>query len=131
MLKSARVLATIPTQDLNRAKQFYADKLGLTPTEETPAGLVYQMDDGTGFLLFVSSGKASGGHTQMALDVDDIQAEVKELKARGVQFEDYDFPGLKTVDSIADVGSTKAAWFKDGDGNLVAIGLRVPVGAAR
>jgi catechol 2,3-dioxygenase-like lactoylglutathione lyase family enzyme len=131
MLKGASVIATIPTQDLKRAKQFYADKLGLTPTEETPEGLTYQMDDGTAFLLFLSSGKASGAHTQMGLDVDDVHAEVKDLKARGVQFEEYDLPGLKTVDSVADIGPGQAAWFKDSEGNLIAIGLRVPVGAAR
>ncbi len=131
MLKGARVAVTIPAQDLKRAKQFYADKLGLTPAEESPEGHVYRMEDGTEFLLFQSSGKASGAHTQMGLDVDDVHAEVKELKARGVQFEEYDLPGLKTVDSVADIGPGKAAWFKDSEGNLIAIGLRIPVGASR
>jgi len=131
MLKNARVAAAIPAQDLNRAKAFYADKLGLTPTEELPGGLLYQFADGTGFLLFESSGKASGSHTQMAFDVEDVHAEVKELKARGLKFEEYDSPGLKTVDSVADIGPTKVAWFKDSEGNLMGVGLRVPVGASR
>jgi predicted enzyme related to lactoylglutathione lyase len=131
MLKNARVAAAIPVQDLTRAKAFYADKLGLTPTEERPGGLLYQVADGTGFLLFESSGKASGSHTQMAFDVEDVHAEVKELKARGLKFEEYDSPGLKTVDSVADIGPTKVAWFKDSEGNLMGVGLRVPVGASR
>ncbi len=131
MLKNARVAAAIPAQDLKRAKAFYADKLGLTPTEERPGGFLYQFADGTGFLLFESSGKASGSHTQMAFDVDDVHAEVKELKARGLKFEEYDSPGLKTVDSVADIGPTKVAWFRDSEGNLIGVGLRVPVGASR
>jgi len=77
MLKDAHVAVTIPSQDLKRARQFYADKLGLTPAEETPAGLEYKVGDGSGFLLFQSSGKASGAHTQMAFDVDDVRADHK------------------------------------------------------
>jgi catechol 2,3-dioxygenase-like lactoylglutathione lyase family enzyme len=131
MLKDAHVAVTIPSQDLKRARQFYADKLGLTPAEETPAGLEYKVGDGSGFLLFQSSGKASGAHTQMAFDVDDVRAEVKNLRARGLSFEEYDFPGFKTVDGVADTGGSPTAWFKDSEGNLIAIGQRVRVGAGR
>ncbi|HEY9376266.1 MAG TPA: hypothetical protein VIQ02_04125 [Jiangellaceae bacterium] len=68
-----------------------------------------------------SAGVASGTHTQMAFVVDDIVTEVRELRSQGVVFEEYDLPGLKTVDGIADQGTLKAAWFKDGNGNLLAI----------
>jgi catechol 2,3-dioxygenase-like lactoylglutathione lyase family enzyme len=120
MLKDATFQATIPAQDLERARRFYADKLGLTPAEESPAGLRFD-GGGTRFLLFPSSGAASGAHTQMGFDVGDIEVEVAGLKARGVTFEEYDFPGLKTVGGIADVGPGRAAWFKDSEGNLLGV----------
>ena len=65
----------------------------------------------------------------MAIDVEDVERAVKDLQAQGVRFEEYDTPMLKTVDGIADVGGTKAAWFKDSEGNLIALGLPVPVAA--
>jgi predicted enzyme related to lactoylglutathione lyase len=75
-----------------------------------------------GFLLFPSGGRPSGQHTQLALFVDDIAATVAQLKGRGVEFQDYDFPGLKTTGGIADLGYEKSAWFHDSEGNLLALG---------
>jgi predicted enzyme related to lactoylglutathione lyase len=121
VLERAVVESTIPAQDLQRARTFYAEKLGLTPTTEERIGLRYRLADGTRFRLFRSGAKASGGHTQMALMVDDLAAAVQELRSRGVQFEEYDSPGLKTTDGIADVGYARAAWFKDSEGNLIGI----------
>jgi len=121
ILERALVEPTIPAQDLQRARTFYAEKLGLTPTSEERIGLRYRLADGTRFRLFRSGGKASGAHTQMALTVDDLAAAVKELRSRGVHFEEYDSPGLKTKDGIADVGYARAAWFKDSEGNLIGI----------
>jgi catechol 2,3-dioxygenase-like lactoylglutathione lyase family enzyme len=118
MLSDARFETSLPCSDLQRAKSFYADKLGLTPTDEGPAGAFYQGRDGTRFILFPSSGSASGSHSQMGFMVADIDAEVRDLKQRGVQFEEYDFPGFDKATGIADVGGTRAAWFKDGEGNL-------------
>ncbi|MDQ6713572.1 MAG: VOC family protein [Candidatus Dormibacteraeota bacterium] len=113
--------STIPAQDLERARAFYAEKLGLTPTSEERIGLRYRLAAGTRFRLFRSGGKASGAHTQMALMVEDLSAAVRELRSRGVNFEEYDSPGLKTTDGIADVGYARAAWFKDSEGNLIGI----------
>jgi predicted enzyme related to lactoylglutathione lyase len=127
-LEKALVESTIPAQDLERARLFYAEKLGLTPSSEERIGLRYRLADGTQFRLFRSAGKASGAHTQMALIVDDLLATVRELRSRGVKFEDYDSPGLKTTDGIADVGYARAAWFKDSEGNL--IGISQPAAAA-
>ncbi len=79
------------------------------------------MPEGTGFLLFLSQGKASGTHTQMGWMVDNIEAEVAELQRRGVVFEEYDTPGLKTINGVATIGTEKAAWFKDSEGNLLAV----------
>jgi hypothetical protein len=95
-------------------------------TTEERIGLRYRLADGTRFRLFRSGGKASGAHTQMALMVEDISAIVQDLRSRGVNFEEYDSPGLKTTDGIADVGYARAAWFKDSEGNL--IGISQPTG---
>jgi len=133
MLKQVRAAAMLPAQDLERAKAFYRDKVGLTPTQERDpmGGLLFELSDGTGFAVFQSTGKPSGTHTQMALEVPDLDAAVKDLRARGLKFEEYDSPGLKTVNGIADIAGTKVAWFKDSEGNLIAIGLPVPVTAPR
>jgi catechol 2,3-dioxygenase-like lactoylglutathione lyase family enzyme len=124
MLDRADVYATIPAQDLERAKSYYADKLGLKPEEERPEGLRYSSENG-GFLLFESRGEPSGTHTQLGWDVDDIEAAVAMLRENGVVFEEYDMPGFKTVNGIAEIAGEKAAWFKDSEGNLLALGERL------
>ncbi len=124
MLAEARVDAAIPASDLDRARAFYSEKLGLTPIEEAPEGLIYECGEGSRFLLFPSTGKASGDHTQMGWEVSDLEAEVADLRSRGVVFEEYDFPGLKTVEGIATVGGIKGAWFKDTEGNLLSLAER-------
>jgi catechol 2,3-dioxygenase-like lactoylglutathione lyase family enzyme len=130
MLKHSDVAARLPAQDLARAKLFYRDKLGLIPSEERPGGLRYQCGNGW-FSLFESAGIPSGNHTQLAWEIDDIEATVAQLRARGVVFEEYDLPGLTTVNGIAEVAGNypsrggvgeKAAWFRDSEGNLLGIG---------
>jgi catechol 2,3-dioxygenase-like lactoylglutathione lyase family enzyme len=130
MLK-AHAMATLPAQDIERAKAWYADKLGLTPVGQDPlGGAVYEFTDGTRFLLFQSTGQPSGTHTQLGLEVDDVDSTFQDLRARGVKFEEYDFPGLKTVNGVATFGELKSAWIKDSEGNLIGVGSRVPVTAA-
>jgi predicted enzyme related to lactoylglutathione lyase len=129
MFNQSRVAAMLPAQDLERAKAFYHDKLGLTPTQEMGGGALYQMAGGTGFSVFLSGGKSSGSFTQLYLEVPDVEQAVKDLKAKGVKFEEYDTPMLKTVGGIADIGASKAAWVKDSEGNLIALGPPVPVAA--
>jgi len=133
MIKQARAAAMLPAQDLERAKAFYRDKVGFTPTQERDpmGGVLFELSGGTGFAVFLSSGKPSGTHTQMALEVEDLDATVKDLQTRGIKFEEYDSPGLKTKNGIADIAGTKVAWFKDSEGNLVAIGLPVPAAARK
>ncbi|MEO6797911.1 MAG: VOC family protein [Candidatus Dormibacter sp.] len=122
MLKNAPVRASLPAVDIERAKSFYAERLGLTPSTEDKGGLLYECGDGTGFVLFSSRGAASGQYTQATFQVADVTAEVVELKRRGVAFEEYDFPGLKTVDSIANLpNGARSAWFKDSEGNMIAV----------
>ncbi len=130
MLKDGKVAARIPVQDLQRAKKFYAEKLGLEPREERPGGLLYRHASGE-FALFESAGTASGDHTQMGWEVEDIEATVEQLRTQGLVFEEYDFPGLRTVNGITEIVGNypskggigeKPAWFRDIDGNLFGIG---------
>jgi catechol 2,3-dioxygenase-like lactoylglutathione lyase family enzyme len=127
MFEDSKVAARIPAQDLQRARAFYAEKLGLEPSEERPGGLLYRCGEGE-FALFESAGVASGDHTQMGWEVEDIEATVERLRARGVVFEEYDFPGLRTVNGIAEVAGNypskggvgeKAAWFRDSEGYVL------------
>jgi catechol 2,3-dioxygenase-like lactoylglutathione lyase family enzyme len=129
MLTDARVATRLPVHDLGRARAFYAEKLGLEPVEERDGGLRYVLASGE-FALFQSAGAPSGDHTQIGFEVDDIEATVSELRARGVVFEEYDLPRLRTVDGIAEVAGNypskgvgeRGAWFRDSEGNLLAIG---------
>lgn len=120
MLSQREFHATLPVQDLNRARKFYAEKLGLQPESENPGGLTYRFKD-SWFLLFPSGGSSTGQFTQGGWTTDDIAADVAELKARGLVFEEYDYPNLKTVNGIAEVGPGRAAWFKDSEGNLLGL----------
>ena len=124
MLKITDAVATLPAQDIERARKFYEQKLGLTPGELSPDGGVMYKTGNTQILVFPSNGKPSGDHTQVGLDVEDVTAAVSELKKSGVKFEEYDFPGLKTHDGVADIGVDKGAWFKDSEGNLLALSQR-------
>lgn len=128
MLNDASAETTLPVKDLDRARAFFRDKLELNPDSEGPVGIRYRLSDGTRFRLFRSAGSASGSHTQLAFMVQNISEVVRALKERGITFEEYDGPRLKTVDSVADLGYAKAAWFKDPDGNLFGIGQLLPTG---
>jgi catechol 2,3-dioxygenase-like lactoylglutathione lyase family enzyme len=132
MLSDGRVATRLPTQNLERARAFYAEKLGLEPTEEREGGLRYVCAGGE-FALFESAGSAAGDHTQMGWEVEDIEAAVRELRARGVVFEEYNLPGLTTVDGIAEIegnypskgSGERGAWFRDSEGNMLGIGQPV------
>jgi catechol 2,3-dioxygenase-like lactoylglutathione lyase family enzyme len=133
MLVHSDVATRLPAQDLERARSFYSEKLGLEPVEERPGGLLYRCGSGF-FALFESAGAASGNHTQMGWEVADIEATVAALRSRGVVFEDYDLPGLRTVNGIATIAGNypskggvgeKGAWFRDSEGNLLGIGQPV------
>jgi catechol 2,3-dioxygenase-like lactoylglutathione lyase family enzyme len=133
MLANARVATRLPAQDLERARAFYSEKLGLEPAEERPGGLRYVLGE-TEFALFESAGAASGDHTQMAFDVDDLDATVEELRGRGLVFEEFDMPGMKTVDGITEVPGhypskggqgERAVWFRDSERNLIGMGQAI------
>ena len=122
MLQRFRFDAVIPATDLARARQWYAEKLGLDEPREALEGLYYDCGDGTRFLLYQAGGPSSGQHTQGGWMVDDIEQVVADLKARGVVFAEYDMPELKTVNSIAELGGERAAWFQDSEGNILSVG---------
>jgi catechol 2,3-dioxygenase-like lactoylglutathione lyase family enzyme len=112
-----------------RARNYYAEKLGLEPIDERTGGLLYRCASGE-FSLFESAGASSGSFTQLAFEVEDIEAAVAELRIRGVVFEEYDVPGLTTVNGIAEIEgqypskgrAERGAWFHDSEGNLLAVG---------
>ena len=133
MLERGSVATRLPAVDLERARTFYAEKLGLEPSEERPGGLLYRCAHGE-FALFESAGAASGFHTQMAWEVENLEQVVSDLRGRGVVLEGYDLPGLSTREGIAEVDGNypskgrigeRAAWFKDSEGNLLGIGQRI------
>ncbi len=124
MLNDSRVEANIPAGDIDRAKGFYADKLGLTPSSEVmPGYLRYETAGGTTFNIYQTEYAGRAGHTIAQIHVDDVEKEVADLKAKGVTFEVYDdMPGVEwrgEVAVMAELG--KAAWFKDSEGNILCI----------
>jgi predicted enzyme related to lactoylglutathione lyase len=127
MLNIKSSAPAIPAQDIKRARDFYEQKIGLKPSEVQPDGGVMYSTGDTGFLVFPSMGKPSGEHTQMAFEVGDVPGAVNELKSKGVKLEEYDYPNFKSKDGLVDMpDGTKGAWFKDTEGNLIALTARVP-----
>jgi catechol 2,3-dioxygenase-like lactoylglutathione lyase family enzyme len=122
MLKDSKVSAIAPAADLERARRFYADSLGLTPSEETPGGLTYHLGGGTELFLYATEYAGQAGHTVAAFRVANIAAEVEELRACGVTFETYDLPDVTWDGDIAsnpEMG--KVAWFRDSEDNILAL----------
>ncbi len=120
MLSKAHCNATLPVTDLSRARRFYEQQLGLRPkTSNENVDVLFEEPDGSTFSLYQRPTPPKSDHTQLTWEVPDVSAEMKELRSRGVQFEDY--PELNTRDGIAEMGSDKAAWFKDPDGNILCI----------
>ena len=123
MLSDSKVEANIPASDLQRARDFYADKLGLAPIRELPGEvLVYRTAGGTSFQVYRTDYAGRAGHTIAQWHVDDIESEVHDLKAKGVGFEVYDMPGVQWDGEIASLeGMGRAAWFKDSEGNTMCL----------
>ena len=113
--------AKLPAQDVERARAFYRDVLGFEPARENHGHLFYECG-GASFLVFPSSGSPSGTHDQLGFIVEDVRAVVEELRGLGVEFEQYEpRPGAAFEDGVMDMGSVKAAWFKDSEGNLISL----------
>jgi catechol 2,3-dioxygenase-like lactoylglutathione lyase family enzyme len=126
-LTAAHTVTKLPAQDLERARTFYRELLGLEPVEERPGGLRYLCAVGE-FHLFQTAGAPSGTSTQMGFEVDDLDATMAELRARGVVFTEFD--GIPTVDGVVEVAGNyptkgsgeRGAWFYDSEGNLLGLG---------
>jgi catechol 2,3-dioxygenase-like lactoylglutathione lyase family enzyme len=112
--------ATIPAKDLEGTRKFYENVLGLEMVREDPAGISYRTGDSVLF-LYPTEFAGTAQHTLGGFSVSDIEAAVAELRAKGVTFEEYDMPGLKTVNGIAELGGEKGAWFKDPEGNILSV----------
>ena len=123
MLNSSKVEANIPASDLDRARDFYADKLGLTPREEFGGeSLAYETAGGTRFNVYRTAYAGQAGHTIAQWHVADIESEVRDLKAKGVVFEVYDMPGAEWDGEIATIGGMgRAAWFRDSENNILCV----------
>jgi len=120
MLEGARVHTTLPAMDIERAKTFYTKKVGATAGDSSPGGTFFMFGESR-FVIYPTSNPNRGGHTQMGISVKDVGAAVRELRGRGVTFEEYDMPGLKTVDGIATTPGGRAAWFEDTEGNTIGL----------
>ena len=119
-LRNASLIVTVPVTDLDRARAFYEDALGLDHVETSEAGVMLRAGDGR--VLLYRSAAPPAGHTLSGFEVDRLEPIMDALRARGVTFEDYDFPGLRTVDQVATIGPERAAWFHDSEGNLIGLG---------
>jgi predicted enzyme related to lactoylglutathione lyase len=124
MLRTAPIRAYIPASDVSRARKFYEEVLGLRPKEEYAGGLIYE-SGGSEVFMYPTKNAGTSKASQAFWEVDDVETEVAELKARGVVFEEYDMPGIKMVNSIATGGGAKTAWFKDSEGNILAVSQRI------
>lgn len=130
MLNNASVTTMLPVTDMARARAFYEGCLGLQPGGFKPDGKFVYAVGGSTLALFPKPEGTKADHTAISFKVDDIAASIAGLKRAGVVFEDYDFPGLKTVDHVCVLGAEKAAWFKDSEGNYLCIHEDLPSGQA-
>ena len=121
MLQNSPMYSYIPAKDLGRARRFYEDKIGFKPRQEIAGGVVYEFGKGTACFLYTTPNAGTSRASQAFWQVDDIEREVAELRKRGVAFEEYDMPDMKKQGSIYSGGGARAAWFKDSEGNILAL----------
>jgi catechol 2,3-dioxygenase-like lactoylglutathione lyase family enzyme len=122
MISSAAVTSILPVSDVDRARRFYVEALGLPDEGQAPDGNhLLSLSGGNTLALMTAEEGAQTGHTVLSFEVQDIGAEIRELESRGVTFDDYDLPGLKTVEHVCVIGSDKAAWFRDTEGNILCL----------
>ena len=124
MLSQAPIRAYIPASDVARARRFYEGTIGLRPKQEYAGGVIYECG-GADVFLYPTPNAGTSKASQAFWQVADVEKEVLELKARGVTFEEYDMPGIKMKNSIATGGGAKTAWFKDTEGNILAVSQRL------
>ena len=121
MLQKSPMYAYIPAKDVARARKFYEGKLGFVPTKVNDDGVVYEFAGKTACFLYLTPNAGTSQASQAFWSVEDVDAEIEAMKARGVTFEDYDMPGEKSRSGAITAGGAKAAWFKDSEGNIMAL----------
>ena len=121
LLGSAPVIVILPVKELERARDFYVQRLGLEAEGLAPDGKFVLRANGTRLALMPKPGGTKAEHTALSFKVDDLGAAIAELKSRGVGFHDYDLPGFKTVNHVASMGCENAAWFSDTEGNILCL----------
>ena len=121
MLQDFPMYAYIPAKDLARARRFYEGKLGFRPTQEHNGGVVYEFAKGTACFMYPTPNAGTSKASQAFWSVDDVDGAIRALKAKGVVFEDYDMPGERSAQGAVIAGGAKAAWFKDSEGNILAL----------
>src|SRR4051812_44261349 len=121
MLQDSPMYSYLPATNVARARAFYEQTLGFRPSEEIAGGVIYRFADGTACFLYPTTNAGTNRASQAYWQVKDVVKEVADLEARGVVFEEYDVPGMRTVDGIVSAGGAKTAWFKDTEGNILAI----------
>jgi catechol 2,3-dioxygenase-like lactoylglutathione lyase family enzyme len=125
-LSTSQVTVMLPVKDMSRARRFYEQQLALVPLGEKPDGKFIYHCGGTEIALFPRPGGTKAEHTAISFKVDDIGAAIRELEGHGVTFADYDLPGLQTVQHVCVLGSEKAAWFQDPEGNILCLHEDIP-----
>src|SRR2546427_12391360 len=125
MLRNAPIVPYIPVANVARARRFYEEKVGLKPKEEYAGGVIYECGKGSWVFMYPSAGAGTSKASTAFWSVEDVAAEGRELKARGVVFEEYDMHGIKTVNRIATAGGAKTAWVQESEGNILAISQRL------
>jgi catechol 2,3-dioxygenase-like lactoylglutathione lyase family enzyme len=122
MFDNASCIAVLPASDIKRARSFWHDTFGLDPVDDSePDGLMYEFN-GTQVLVYETQFAGTAQNTAMAIDTTDFDGDIEALRSKGVQFNDYDFPGLKTVDGVAEYNGRRGAWFNDSEGNIIGLG---------
>jgi len=119
MFADRQATVMIPASDIERAKAWYRDKLGIAPQNSDEYGASYSLGGGTHAYLYKSDYAGTAEHTLITFQSPDLKADMAELRGRGVSFIDYDLPGLKTTDGLAEFGPVKNAWAKDSEGNIL------------
>ncbi|MBG6226166.1 putative enzyme related to lactoylglutathione lyase [Arthrobacter sp. CAN_A2] len=122
MLSTSKATTILPVRDMDRARGFYEKSLGLTPAGFLDEGsFLFSSDGHQGIELMLKPESGPTGNTELSFEVEDITSELRSLESQGVRFEDYDLPGLKTVDHVLENDAMKAAWFTDTEGNILCL----------
>jgi predicted enzyme related to lactoylglutathione lyase len=123
MFESARAYSVLPASDLERAVRFWKDTFDLDPAMTDETGVLFEIG-GARVLVYETQFAGTARNTAFGIDTDDLEAAMSELRSRGIEFADYDLPGLSTVDGVAELDGMRSAWFTDSEGNIIAVGQR-------